>query len=119
MDERPPPDPPAEEPVAEEPGDWLPPLVLMADHDHDWARYIAAVYAAFRADFVDSQPRFDGRWVRHRRDPIYEGREAGFWHCVSDGATEDERLPDIRRCERIRWLRAVIEHPGDERVDRW
>ena len=57
--------------------------------------------------------------MRCRRDPIYDGKEAGFWHCVSEGASEEQRLPDLRRCERIRWIRTVIEHANDESVDHW
>ncbi|MBY0232624.1 MAG: hypothetical protein K2W96_25365 [Gemmataceae bacterium] len=110
---------PPEAPVDSAEADWLPPLILMEEHDHDWKRYVEAVYAVFRADFVLSQPRFAGLWVRHRREPIYDGREAGFWHCIQEGEVEDARLPDLRRCERIRWIRAVIEHADDERVDVW
>lgn len=109
---------PAAEPPQEE-ADWVPPLILMADHDHTWPDYIDAVYTVFREDFVENQPQFEGRWVRFRRDPIFDGKEAGFWHCTSEGPREDERTPDLRRCERIRWLRAVIEHSTDERVDVW
>jgi hypothetical protein len=107
------------QPPSNQSPDWVPPLLLMADHGHDWNKYIAAVYAVFRADFVESQPQFNGRWVRHRRDPIYDGKEAGFWHCVSEGETEDQRTPDIRRCERICWLRAIIQNSIDVRVDVW
>lgn len=112
-------DPPQPNPTHAASGDWLPPLVLMADFGNSWQPFIDSVYAVFCADFVTSQPRLNGLWVRHRRDPIYDGKEAGFWHCVSEGKTEDERLPDLRRCERIRWLRALIEHSTDERVDIW
>jgi len=99
--------------------DWLPPLVVLADYDGDWKRYIEAVFADFFRDFIQSQPQFQGKWVRCRRDPIYDGKEAGFWHCVSEGRDEDERTPDLRRCERIGWIRAVIEHADDSSVDVW
>src|SRR5438132_13304737 len=105
--------------AANAPADWVPPLILMADHGDSWQPYIKAVYAVFRRDFIDSQPRFRGRWVRCRRDPIYDGKEAGFWHCTSEGKSEDERLPDIRRCERIAWVRGVIDHCSDSRIHTW
>lgn len=44
-----------------------------------------------------------------KRHPIIEGKEATFWHIISEGAIENERLPDLRRCERIRWPRPMIE----------
>lgn len=113
-----PPKPPEHQEEAED-KDWVPPLILMAEHGDSFPIYIEAVYAIFRATFIDSQPKFQGRWVRCRRDPIYDSKEAGFWHCTSEGKTEEDRIPDIRRCERIRWLRAVIENHSDERVDVW
>ena len=100
--------------------EWLPPLMLLNDYAGDWKRYIEEVYSAFYADFIQSQPRFRGRWVRCRRDPIFDGKEAGFWHCTSEGKDERNRTPDIRRCERIRWARAVIENGNDGHyVDAW
>jgi hypothetical protein len=99
--------------------DWVPPLIPFSEYDGAWEPFIEDVYAVFRASFVTDQPRFQGRWVRCRRDPIYDKKEAGFWHCTSDGETEDNRIPDIRRCERIGWIRAVIEHSTEAGVDVW
>jgi len=98
---------------------WLPPLVSLDDSGGNWQRYIDAVYAVFNRDFIASQPQYNGLWVRCRRDPIYDGKEAGFWHCTSEGRDESQRTPDIRRCERIGWVRAVIENASDAAVDVW
>ncbi|MNH30689.1 hypothetical protein D3C79_909980 [compost metagenome] len=40
-----------------------------------------------------------------KRHPVIQGKEATFWHMISEGNDEAERLPDLRRCERIRWPR--------------
>jgi len=98
--------------------DWLPSLLRLEDFDGDWERYINEVFSVFYRDFVSSQPKFQNRWVRCRRDLI-RGKEAGFWHCTSDGADEFNRIPDLRRCERIGWIRAVIEHYQEDKVDCW
>ena len=98
---------------------WLPALILLSDHGGDWQRYIDAVYGVFNRDFLASQPRFQGRWVRCRRDPIIDGKEAGFWHCTSEGRDEVSRTPDMRRCERIAWVRATIENSADSSIDVW
>ena len=74
--------------------DWLPPLLRLNDHGGDAKAYLEALYAVFRRDFVESQPRFQGKWVRCRRDPLDEGKEAGFWHCISEGKTEAKRMRD-------------------------
>ena len=100
--------------------DWLPALTRLADVGGDRAEYIEQTYAIFRRDFVESQPRFQGLWVRCRRDPIEEdGKEAGFWHCVSEGPNESDRVPDLGRCARIAWIRAMLENSGKAGIDVW
>ncbi len=99
--------------------EWLPALILLSDHSGEWQRYIDAVYAVFHRDLIASQPRFRGRWVHCRRDPIIDGKEAGFWHCTSEGKDEVSRTPDLRRCERVAWIRATIENSNDATIDIW
>ena len=99
--------------------DWLPPLVLLNDHGGDWHAYLEAIYGWFRRDFVDSKPTFQGRRLGLKRRPLSQGKEATFWHMTSEGSTEEDRTPDFRRCERIRWPRPVIEHDTDARVKVW
>jgi hypothetical protein len=48
-----------------------------------------------------------------------QGKEATFWHMISEGHDEQNRTPDLRRCERIRWPRAIIEHSTDPAVKVW
>jgi len=55
--------------------------------------------------------------VRCRTDPMFDGKQAGFWHCVSDGPDEQNRIPDMRRCEAIGWIRTVIDNAG--KCDLW
>lgn len=98
---------------------WLPNLILLSDHGGSWRDYIDAVHAAFQRDFVTSRPLFLGYPVGYRRDPIYDGKEAGFWHCTSEGQNEDDRTPDFRRCERIGWVRAIIENANAPGIDMW
>jgi hypothetical protein len=99
--------------------DWLPELVRLEDFGGDWERFIEAVYAHFKKDFVESQPSFKGQPVRLKRHPMEAGKEATFWHIISEGKDEANRLPDLRRCERIRWPRAIIEHFTDYRIKCW
>jgi hypothetical protein len=99
--------------------DWLPPLVLLADYGGDWFRYVAALYAFFKQDFVDSQPVFEGVSLALKCHPMSQGKEATFWHLISEGGEEEERLPDLRRCERIRWPRPITEHSTDALIKVW
>jgi hypothetical protein len=99
--------------------EWLPPLVLFSDYSGDWDPYLDAVYAFFRADFVDDKPFFQGRRLGLKRYPEARGKEATFWHMIQEGSIEDERTPDFRRCERIRWPRPIIENDTDVAIKVW
>lgn len=98
---------------------WLPPLVLLRDHGGEWERYLEAVYAWFKQDFINSKPVFQGRRLGLKRHPFSDGKEATFWHMTSEGKDEENRLPDLRRCERIRWPKQVIEHDTDPAIKVW
>jgi len=98
---------------------WLPSLVLFVDYNGIWEVYLEAVYSFFKQDFVDSKPVFQGRRLGLKRHPVVNGKEATFWHMISEGKVEEERIPDLRRCERIRWPRPVIENSDDPKVKYW
>lgn len=96
--------------MADEYKDWLPDLVLMPDYGGDWDRFLQAVYECFEEDFVNNKPEYEGRRLGLKRHPIEHGKEATFWHMTSEGANEEDRTPDIRRMERIRWPKPVIDN---------
>jgi len=98
---------------------WLPPLIRLEDSGGDWPNYVEKVYRIFHRDFIESQPQFNSLWGRCRHDPIYDGKEAGFWHCISTGRDEQNRVPDPRRCEHIAWIRAIIDHASHPAVSCW
>ena len=98
---------------------WLPSLVLLPQYGGDWNKYVEAVYGYFHADFVYSNPEFRGVPVGIKREPTEQSKEATFWHLVSEGGTEEERVPDLRRCERIRWPCPIIEHADDPPIKVW
>lgn len=98
---------------------WLPPLVYMNDHGGDWGAYLEVIYGFFKYDFIDSKPTFEGRRLGLKRHPVTQGKEATFWHFITEGENEDERTPDLRRCERIRWPRPVIDNSADGQIKVW
>lgn len=99
--------------------DWLPPLVLLNDYGGNWDAYLDAIYEWFKQDFINSKPMFQGRRLGLKRRPMTHGKEATFWHMIQEGNIEDDRTPDLRRCERIRWPRPVIEHNDDSAIRIW
>lgn len=99
--------------------EWLPSLVLFDAYQGEWQRYVDAVYEQFHRDFIANPPVLRGMRVSYRwHTPMHEKANT-FWHIVSGGKVERERLPDLRRCERIRWPRALIDAVGTERVVVW
>ena len=88
--------------------DWLPGLVEFNDYGN-WDDFLEAIYGYFFNDFVRSKPRWPGKRFALKRYPEYDGKSATFWHMISEGRVEDERTPDFRRCERIRWPRPIID----------
>lgn len=54
-----------------------------------------------------------------KKHPLSNGKEATFWHMISEGGQEDERGIDLRRCERIRWPRPIIEHEAHRTIKTW
>jgi hypothetical protein len=98
----------------------LPELVLFEDCGGDWQEYEEALYSYFRKDFIDNRPKeFMGLRVGLKKHPTFKNKEITFWHFITEGKIEDSRFPDIRRCERIRWPKPIIENSKDENVKVW
>lgn len=99
--------------------EWLPPLVTLESCGGDWPVYLNRVYGYFRSDFISNKVSFNGLPVNLRRYPLVQNMESSFWHLVSEGAQEEDRIPNIRRCERICWPRPIIENAEDARIKQW
>lgn len=98
---------------------WLPPLVLFENFQGDWVKYEDALYEFFKKDFIHSTPTFLGEKLGLKRHPLRDGKEATFWHFIRSGPIEEERQPDISRCERIRWPRPSIDNAQDSSIKVW
>lgn len=90
---------------------WLPKLELFDSYNNDFSNYQSALYEIFQNDFIKTHPLFEEKQVNIRRHPIEHGKEEAFFHVTcQDYMKQGERVPDFRRCERIRWVRAFIEN---------
>lgn len=95
------------------------------------------LYEIFCRDIRDYDLRYIGNNVWIFQD-IEDGKEKVFWHLTTRGGerkkiprrkrkfypegqtdTETERLPDLRRCERLPWVKPLIEHPTEPEVTAW
>jgi len=99
--------------------EWLPDIVPLSDYGGNWEEYLEVIYSYFKQDFIDSKPTFRGRRLGLKKHPLEKGKEATFWHFISEGAIEDERTPDLRRCERIRWPKPIIENSDKSAIKVW
>ncbi|CNI59165.1 TPA: hypothetical protein ACPZQN_003803 [Yersinia enterocolitica] len=98
---------------------WLPLQILLEQYKGVWADYFEAIYDIFHQDFVRSKPIFRGKRLGLKRFPEHEGKSATFWHMISTGDQEEERVPDIRRCERIGWPKPIIDNSLDSCLKIW
>lgn len=98
---------------------WLPAALVYNDFKGDWSKFLSAVYAVFERDFKNSKPTYQKLPVSYDAK-LEDGKEAVFWHliCRDDIKTNNREL-DLRRCERMPWLRPIIEHSTDSTISIW
>ena len=78
------------------------------------------LYAIFRRDLVLAPaPRLNGQRIWIAND-LRDGKEECFWHITHK---EDEgtgiRMPNPRRCERLPWVRCMIDHAVEPEILIW
>ena len=89
----------------------MPGLECYEGTGEDWNAYEDMLYTIFKAAFIDTKPQFYGKRINIRFNPIVNGKAEAFYHVTCrDYHLFEERCPDYRRCERIRWVRSFIEN---------
>lgn len=96
----------------------LPGLIYFEDFAGDWDSFINFIYEIFKNDLIDNPPQIE-KPFRLKKYPIFDGKESAFWHLVSEGQVEDNRTPNIRRCERISWIKPLIEKKESKYLRVW
>jgi hypothetical protein len=86
------------------------PLPELLPFHGDWPAYEDEIYRVFVGEVVRSGLTFRGLKVTCQYRPPSKGKHFGFWHLISEGDTEEDRTPDLRRCERIRWVAWLIRN---------
>ncbi|NOH15466.1 hypothetical protein [Clostridium cochlearium] len=94
---------------------WLPKIISLSEFGGDWHKYDNYLYELFREDFIESTPIFNEKPVRIRKHPMQGDKEQAYFHVTSvdsskTSADPNDRIPDIRRCERILWIRKILEN---------
>ena len=87
----------------------LPTIIRLEDYGGDYSAYIDAIYEVFRNDFIVHKAHFGGQELRMKYHPLIKDRAYTFYHMTHKGEDEANRIPDLRRCERIPWARPTVE----------
>lgn len=88
---------------------WLPGLISF---EGDWDDYLEKIYGYYSQDFIDTKPMFRSTKLGVKKKPYYAGKTSNFWHLIQEDTNgeEEDRIPQLRRCERIRWPKPIIEN---------
>lgn len=97
----------------------LPPIIELSEYEGNFEKYINVLYAVFKHDFIDSKPFFRGKRLGLKKLPIVDGRECTFYHFTHKGNIETERIPDLRRMERIPWPKPIINNSESPSLKVW
>lgn len=100
-----------------------PPLMPFSGYN-DWADYEDAIYNIYLQTVAHAQLTFMDEPVKVRFSPTTKHKGYGFWHLISeapsqDNRNEDDRIPDLRRCERVRWVAWCIQNAGTPGFSWW
>lgn len=103
----------------------LPPELLpFNDYGGDWARYEDDLYQIYLDTVVHAGLVFQGAPIRAQFRPETRGKGFSFWHLISEAPdknnrNEDDRIPDLDRCARIRWVAWLIGNIGNAGFSWW
>lgn len=92
------------------------PNMIECDNIVGWNDYLDKLYEnVFKPDFLNSCPEFQGWEVWIRKEPMDGNREHDFIHMTHEdyfhnSKNPNDRIPDLRRSERLNWVRPIIEH---------
>ena len=99
--------------------DKLPKIIELQEFGGNYSSYIDAVYEIFHNDFIKNKTHFGSHELKMKFNPIFQNRAYTFYHMTHEGEVEDDRLPDLRRCERIGWAKPCIENVATWNLRFW
>jgi hypothetical protein len=88
----------------------LPEIIPLERFQGDYSRYQLFLYSIFLKE-IKTGMVYQGLKITLRSYPKFEDKEDSFYHltCKEDyGGITNDRVPDLRRCERLVWLRPTI-----------
>lgn len=102
---------------------WLPDIISFSDYNSDWKKYLEKLFKIFKKDFINSKPLYNSKPVLFDNRQI-NGYPACFWHLITEEKTKDydrisEENVSLSRCERVCWIKPIIENHSDNIVSVW
>lgn len=97
----------------------LPEKIILDDYQGDWQKFENAVYQAFYNDFVLTKPIYRNIRLGLKKNPLIDGKEYTFYHFITEGKNENQRIQMEDRMERIRWPKPIIENSYDQSLLVW
>ena len=97
----------------------LPRKIYLQDYSGDYSKFIEAVYETFEKDFVKYHPYFGKYRLGLKFHPKFQDRAYTFYHMTHKGDVENERIPDLRRCECMPWGRPAVEKVTEYSLKFW
>jgi len=99
--------------------DWLEPLARLEDFNGDAEAYITHLFSIFTRDFVNTVPTFKGKPILYDKTND-NGKPRAFIHITTEENLQTgQRELCLRRCERIAWIKSVIENADDPTILVW
>ena len=93
---------------------WLPKIITLEMFKGIWEEYNNELYKIFIRDFIINKLYFKNKKVVVRANPKYKNYEHAFIHLTTTSIPNakdiNDRLPDLKRCERLEWNRKIIEN---------
>jgi hypothetical protein len=97
----------------------FPDLVYFEDYSGNFQNYFNAVYKIFEKDFIKQSLNYEGQIVIVRKYPLVDGIHKTFYHITHQGEDENNRTPDFRRMERMRFPKFVIDNNKHQDILIW
>lgn len=93
----------------------LPSLVELSAFEA--SNYIKNIYTIFNNEVANGKLTFLDLPIKCPWHPSHDNKHFCFWHLISEKHEtncEEDRVPDMERCKRIRWIRFVVEHANNK-----
>lgn len=91
----------------------LPPIVTLEHFNGDYTKYDNYLYnEIFLKDLFTLKVTFRGKFVELKSHPLFNEREDSYFHltCKNFDKNSKNRQPDLRRSERLCWLKPSLTH---------